>query len=97
MMNIEKGTGHVVTEAEYRVGLSTGRFLPAPQGKHPSYKKEPLDLMAIAGEEYNRGFWRKLGELSGEEAFRDPKRRKELQLLMDVYRMKQVNESFKED
>lgn len=94
---VENGAGTVVTEPEFRIGLIRGVFQPAPSGKRPRYKKDPPDLMAIAGEEYDKGFWRRFGELEGEAAFKDPKRRPELSQLMQLHRMKQISQLYSSD
>lgn len=88
---VEQGKGMVVTEASYRTGLATGIYFPVFPGKPPRYEKKPaspasktpqIEIM----EEFNRGFWRRAGELFCEEAFKDESKkaamRMQIQLLL---------------
>ena len=67
----------VVTEAGYRTGLTTGIYLPVFPGKPPRYEKKSVSpaRTQFEMEEFNRGFWRRAGELFCEEAFKDESRR----------------------
>ena len=69
----------VVTEAGYRTGLTTGIYLPVFPGKPPRYEKKSVSPASRTPqtemEEFNRGFWRRAGELFCEEAFKDESRR----------------------
>jgi hypothetical protein len=94
LKNVEKGLGMIVTEPEHRIGVSTGRFTAALPGKRPTYKKEAPDLMAVAGEEFHRAYWRRFGELECESAFKDGAKRKELQVLIQAHLMQQMLKLF---
>lgn len=77
LKNREKGVGMVVKEGDFL----TGRLVPVTPGKRPEYKAKESDPFSIAGEEYQRGFWRRLGELDAEEAHKVTEKRDDLQLL----------------
>jgi hypothetical protein len=91
---VENGIGMIVTESDFRVGLSTGKYLPALPGKRPPYKKQTPDPAAIASEEYHRGFWRRAGELDCEAMFRDPEKAKALNTLIQVFQMERMSKLF---
>lgn len=73
------------------VDFLTGRFVPVKPGKRPEYKVKQPDQFSIAGEEYHRGFWRRFGELDGEEAYKDQKKRDNLRGLIEAYRLQQMS------
>lgn len=86
LKNREKGVGAVVKEGDFL----TGRFVPVTPGKRPEYKAQQPDLLSIAGEEYYKGFWRRLGELDAEEAHGDKKRMDGLRALIIAYQIRQI-------
>jgi hypothetical protein len=61
---VEANIGYVVTEAEYRTSLITGK-IPPPAPKSIRSKKDMTD---VAFEEFVRGFYRRLGEKKAETA-----------------------------
>ena len=85
LKNREKGAGMVVKEVDFL----TGRFVPATPGKRPEYKAQQPNMLSIAGEEYHKGFWRRLGELDAEEAHREGKK-KDLRDLIAIYQIQQM-------
>lgn len=82
VLTVEDGKGMAVTEADYRVGLVTGVFLPPLPGKAPTYKKKDgPDWFDTAIEEFNKGLWRKFGELTCESMWKDDKNK---QMMKDM-------------
>ena len=94
LKNIEHGIGIVVSEADFRIGLSTGTYASLTTRKRPSYKKAPLDLAAIAAEEYHRAFWRKAGESHCEEMLKDPEKAKALYAMVTLFLGKEFEKLF---
>ena len=94
LRNIEHGIGAVVSEADFRTGLSTGIYTSVVARKRPLYKKAPLDLSAIAGEEYLRAFWRRAGELHCEEMLRNPKEAKTIHSMATLLLGKEFEKLF---
>lgn len=87
----------VVSEASYRAGLATGIYIPSFPNKPPRFEKPVSPVSPVSKttslevEEFNRGFWRRAGELSCDEAFKDETKRAMLAtsiqfLLMDNMR-----------
>ena len=93
LKNTEKGGASILGEAEYRIGLTTGKYQPPTPGKPPTYRKS-LDAQAIAKEEYLRGYWRRIGELDGETAFRDQSNPGELQAWRALLQRQLMSEIF---
>ena len=66
--DLESGSAQLFTEADYRIGLSTGVIpIPVKATVAPRFKKQQADPYEFALEEFKRGFYRKLGERAVEE------------------------------
>lgn len=92
---VEQGKGMVVTEAGYRAGLATGIYFPVLPGRPPRYEKKSASPVSKTPrieimEEFDRGFWRRAGELFCEEAFRDERKKAEMRLQIQLLLLNQT-------
>ena len=65
---MEKGSGQVFTEAQYKFGITTGMLVPSI-GKmpRPTFGKSKPTVAEITKDEFLRGMARRLGELYAEK------------------------------